>query len=362
MPKLLKSLIATIACLALLDVAVAGALGLLQGRGGAGAKLVQFFDYGFSVPGKLKNWVAHPGTPGNLFDVAWRDAMMRKSAKRFAGEDPARPEIRGYSMSFVNHVLEAANKLDPNLVVDLHAGPAAPPNATFAMFLDDRPNRRKGDVAVFGILSSSVPGMATLSNQTWMFEQPSPFTYPVFLPAAGGGLTRIEPLVESAAQERAILQAPSSFTARAWRGQLRDVDAFYMPETFGLPWLDISPFARLVRRSVAVKSIAATKERLLADPDGAHLPYGEILRRMVGEFARIARQDGQIPVVVLVQVQGKPDLAALLRPTLTAERIRYVATVDDQDPTDPEAYTSDGHYRPAIRVRFGQAFLKVIGQ
>jgi hypothetical protein len=195
-----------------------------------------------------------------------------------------------------------------------------------------------------------------------MFEQPSPFTYPVFLPAAGGGLTRIEPLVESAAQERAILQAPSSFAARAWRAQLRDVDAFYMPETFGLPWLDISPFARLVRRSVAVKSIAATKERLLADPDGAQLPYGEILRRMVGEFARIARQDGQIPVVVLVQVQGKPDLAALLRPTLTAERIRYVATVDDQDPTDPEAYTSDGHYRPAIRVRFGQAFLKVIGQ
>ncbi|GHD98543.1 hypothetical protein U879_08580 [Defluviimonas sp. 20V17] len=362
MPKLLKTLIATIACLVLLDAMVAVVLALPRGRSGPVAKLAQFFDYGYSVPGKLTDWIARPGAPGNLFDVAWRQAMMRKSAERFAREDPHTPEIRGYSMSFVNHVLEAAKALDPGLVVDLHAGPAAPPNATFAMFLDDRANRRKGDVVVFGILSSSVPGMGALSNQTWMFEQPSPFTYPVFLPAPGGGLTRIEPLMESAAQERANLLTPSSPGARAWRGQLRRVDAFYGPETFGLPWLDASPFARLVRRSIAVKSIAATKQRLLADPFGAPLPYGEILRRMVREFAMIARADGQIPVVVLVQVRGKPDLAALLKPTLRAERIRYVATVDHQDPTEPEAYTSDGHYTPEIRVRFGQAFLKAIGR
>ena len=360
MPKLLKTLLATLICLVLLDVAVAGLLTSLAGYGGPVAKLEGFFDYGRSVPGKLREWVVKPKLRGNLFDAGWRSDILRASAARFATEDPSTPECRAYSMSFVNHIMRAAHKLDPGLQLDLHAGPAAPPNFTYALFLDDRPNRRPGDIVVFGILSSSVPALAALSNRTWMFEQPAPFTYPIFLPASNGGLKRIEPLVETADDERAILRDAASPEARAWQHQVQGSDLFYLPEGFALPGLDVSPFVRLVRRSLAVKAIAAETARVLADAEGGPLPYGVILRRMVRSFARIAREDSQTPVVVLVQTHGGADLRTLLAETLKADHIPYLATADLQDPNDPGAYVPDGHYKPGLDTRFAAAFLKLI--
>ena len=327
MPKLLKTLLATLICLVLLDVAVAGLLTSLAGYGGPVAKLEGFFDYGRSVPGKLREWVVKPKLRGNLFDAGWRSDILRASAARFATEDPSTPEFRAYSMSFVNHIMRAAHKLDPGLQLDLHAGPAAPPNFTYALFLDDRPNRRPSDIVVFGILSSSVPALAALSNRTWMFEQPAPFTYPIFLPASNGGLKRIEPLVETADDERAILRTrlPRGTRLAAPGARQRSL----LPARgFALPRLDVSPFVRLVRRSLAVKAIAAETARVLADAEGGPLPYGVILRRMVRSFSRIAREDSQTPVVVLVQTHGGADLRTLLAETLKADHIPYLDIPD----------------------------------
>lgn len=98
-------------------------------------------------------------------------------------------------------------------------------------------NRRKDDVAVLGILSSSVPALAALSNRTWMFEQPAPFTYPVFRPDAQGGLKRIDPLVRSEADLREVSRfreaghythAADKLFADAFLNILRDHQA--------LPW------------------------------------------------------------------------------------------------------------------------------
>lgn len=360
MLKLLKLFIATLACLVMIDCTVAGILSLLSGRPGPAASLIGYFEYGRSVPGKLREWANDRDQPGNLFDVAWRTDILRDSTRNFTSENIQTSKIRAYGMSFVNNIIKAAKSRDPNLQVDLHSGPAAPPNFTYALFVDDRQNRRSGDVAVLGILSSSVAGMAALSNRTWAFEQPAPFTYPVFLSAPDNGLVRIDPLLTTAAEQRAFLQNPDSIEARAWQRQLDDIDAFYSPEAFALPWLDASPFARLVRRSLALKSIKSKTEHLLIDPDGGDFPYGEVLRRMVGQFAEIAREDGQLPVVVLVQVAGKPDLRGALVDTLRDGNIPYLATADLQDPNDPGAYVSDGHYKQSVDQRFGAAFLKLI--
>ena len=186
----------TLGLLALLDFGVGQVLGWAERSGRLGS-LVQYFEYGRSVPGKLARWQDRPGTPGNLMDVAWRPEMIARSAVEFEAEaSTAQPVIRGYGMSFVNNILQSAATQDPGLILDLHSGPAAPPNFTYALFEEDRDNRRAGDVAVLGILSSSVPAMGALSNSTWMFEQPAPFTYPVYYPKENG-LRRVEPLVSS---------------------------------------------------------------------------------------------------------------------------------------------------------------------
>lgn len=352
----IKTLALTLLVLLAMDFCVQ--LGL---RHGAPQSLVRFFDYGRSVPGKLAAWQADPGVAGNLRDVAWRDAMMRDSAARFAAEPASQGRvIRGYGMSFLNNILTAAQEADPGVVIDLHAGPGAPVNATYAMFLDDRTNRRPGDVVVLGVLSDTLEGMFSLSNRTWVFEQPAPFTYPVFSPdPAGLGLIRTDPLVQSLAEEDRLATDPA--LAAAWEAQMQDIDRAHVPAAFLWPRLDASPLVRLLRRSQVMPELTLRRQAAIAELSDSASPGAETLRRMMAGFAALARAEGQVPIVALIQGRRPaPDLAALLCPGLRAEGVACFATAELQDPKDPGAFLGDGHYRPEVDAVLGQAFLALL--
>ncbi|WP_375227272.1 hypothetical protein [Roseobacter sp. S98] len=344
------------ALLVLLDVAVAGVLMVAGNAGGKGAALVRYFEYGRSVPGKLDRWIAAPGLRDNLFDVAWIPDTLAASQEAFAAEGvTGTPVVRAYGMSFADQILSAAAALEPSLTIDMHGGPAAPPNFSYEMFLQDRPNRRAGDIVVFGILSSSTPAMAALSNRTWSFEQPAPFTYPVFLPAEGDGLRRIAPLVQSADGERALRSDPAA--AEAWAAQLAGQDRLYTAAAFAWDWLDISPFARLVRRSLAISAVEQ-READLISPD-SDFPASEVLQRMIAGFVRTAREDSQIPVVFLIQSRNPADLNlfSLAGPAVQLPGLLTLVTADHVSPRDPAAFVGDGHYTRAANAVFAQALL-----
>lgn len=343
----------TLLALVGLDLSVAAVLDTRAPDSG----IVRYFDYGRSVPGKLARWVAHPEAEDNLFDVAWRADLIAQEQTKFAAEQTGAPVVRGYGMSFTDHILRAAAEQDPGLRVDFLGGPQAPPNFAYALFLDDRAERRAGDVVVLGILSSSLPGMAALSNRTWAFEQPAPFTYPVFLPAPDGGLTRIEPLVESAAEERAAIADPGR--AAAWEAQLARVDAFRTAAAFDLPALDVSPLMRLLRRDVTIDLLRRREQTVLAG-----FPYREVLSRMIEGFVATARADGQVPMTLLIQSNrpGDPDLLEIAEPVLTRLGAPYLATETLADPRDPVNFVPDGHYAPEVNRRFGRAFLDLLAR
>ena len=350
MKKTLNVFALTLVMLALLDGIVALALTEAEKRQKLGA-LVRYFEYGRSVPGKLARWQANPELRDNLFDVAWRDTLLAASADGFQAEAPdTGPVIRSYGMSFTDNILRAATEQDPGLVWDRLSGPGAPPNFTYSMIEDDAPNRRAGDVVVFGVLASSVPALAAFSNRSWAFEQPAPFTYPIYRPE-GEGLARIDPLIGSEAAERALAADPDA--ARAWATQMAREDAFYGPQTFGLTWLDRSPFMRLVRRSLAKGHISRVEAEILG---GGDYPYDTVLTRMIETFAETTRAQGQHPVVMLIQSRGGPDLLALTRPALDRAAIPYFATAQHADPRDATVFLPDGHYRPEIDAAFGEAF------
>ncbi|WP_306752827.1 hypothetical protein [Paracoccus actinidiae] len=343
--------------LLLMDLGVAAVLGFAQDRG-AVPSLQRYFEYGRSVPGKLDRWIDNPDLPENLFKVGWISDTAAQSEQLFASENPAPGTLRGYGMSFLAQMMQSAGEQDPALRIDLHGGPAAPPNLAYALFLNDRPNRRSGDVADLAILSSSLPAMAALSNRSWAFEQPAPTTYPVFWPDRNGGLQAIEPLVTTAGQERALRQDPVA--AAAWQAQLAQQDAFYSPVSFGYQILDHSPFLRLVRRSWAMQMIASREAKIL---DGsAGYPLAEVLQTMVAEFSRIAREDGQVPVVYLIQGRdpGDANVLKLVRPVLQDHRIPYLATEDLADPRNPANYVADGHFKAPVNQAFGAAFRQLL--
>ena len=341
----------TVAFLILIDLTVMAILTVAQAQGKAGS-LVRYFEYGRSVPGKLKAWQDNPGTRGNLFDVGW--PVDQIDATLLEAEAPV---VRVYGMSFVANITRTAKGLREDLPLDLHTGPGAPPNFTYSVFLDDAAQRRAGDVAVLGILSSSVPAMAAMSNRTWVFEQPSPYTYPIFRPLPDGGLTRVDPIINSADEERSLAADP--VRAAAWRAQLQREDVFYSPKTFGVAWLDASPFVRLVRRSLGTGHVDARKAAVIA-PSGRHaFAYTTVLRRMVTEFAAQARAQDQHPVVFLIQTRDPMDVDLLeaLGPTLVGQEIPYLATAEHVDPRDAAAFIPDGHYTPENDRRFAEIFL-----
>lgn len=345
----------TLLLLMLLDAGVAGVLAWADGRNKL-SSLVRYFEYGRSVPGKLARWEANPDSPGNLYDVAWRSTLVSDSKARFEKENAASgPVVRSYGMSFVNNILGQAQTTDPSLTIDLHAGPAAPPNFTYALFLDDAQNRSSDDFAVFGILSSGIPALAAFSNRTWAFEQPAPLTYPIFRPA-GDSLRRIEPLINSATAERALSKQPEA--RAAWERQLAEEDLFYSPITFSATWLDYSPFARLVRRSLAKDHISRTEKTILSDG----YPHAEVMRRMITGFAETARSDGQIPIVVLIQTREPEDadLLAIAKPVLEHHGIPYLATAEHFDPRNMSGFLADGHYQPRVDRLFGEALVDLI--
>lgn len=333
----------TLLFLALLDGAVAATLGWAERSGRLGS-LVQYFEYGRSVPGKLEKWEATPNAPGNLYNVAWRSDTVATSAERFQAEaNTSGITVRSYGMSFVNNIMEQAVEIDPSLISDGHGGPAASPNMTFALFEDDRANRKAGDVVVLGLLSNSVPAMAALSNQTWVFEQPAPFSFPIYWPQ-GDGLRRIEPLVNSPEALQALSEDPA---AKAdWYAQLKAEDQFYSPLTFGARWADASPFARLARRSFAISHVAQAKQDIIE----SGYPYKEVLNLMIKSFADTARADGQIPVVFLIQGRDRTDvdLLAQTQDMLLANQIPYLATAEHFDSKVASNFIPDGHYLPEI--------------
>ncbi|MFC3060286.1 hypothetical protein [Paenirhodobacter populi] len=350
MMRQIKIVLATLAALVVLDVLVAAALTKAPGS------LRSFFDYGRSVPGKLAQWEANPNVSGNLLNVAWLPEAIATAHDRFIAEPPdTGPVVRNYGMSFSNQMVAAAQAAEPALRASTIAGPGASPNFVYAAFLDDRANRRPGDVVLFGILSKSVPALGSFSNRVWAFEQPAPFTYPIFRPDAGGGLERIDPEVRSFAD---FLDPAKS---AAFAAQMQAQDLLWTPGAFALPALDASPFARLVRRAVAKNAIDAREAEIVAHPEDGPLPWAEVLRRMVEDVARITREDGQIPVIMLIQSQGTdvPSLRDLLRPTLEAGAIPYLATEDTALPTDARAYVPDGHFTAAVNRDLAQVFLSI---
>lgn len=341
----------TLLALLLIDGAVA--VGLHSGL--APRAVERYFEYGRSVPGKLDRWIAQPALPDNLFDTAWVPAEMAKSQTAFAAEDPADgPVLRSYGMSFSANILRAALQADPSLRRDLHGGPAAPPNLAYEVFLRDRANRRPGDVVILSFLSSSVAAMASMSNRSWVFEQPAPLTYPIFLPdpETPTGLLRLAPLVEGAADERGLQDDPAA--ARAWQAQLAAHDGFYTHAAFALPALDASPFARLVRRALAVGAVEDRKADIIADP--ARYPYPEVLNRMIVNFADIARADGQYPLIMLIQGRdpGDPDLWGITQDTLLRRDVPVLVTARNFDVTDPGNFRQDGHFAPAVDRHLGE--------
>ena len=321
-----------------------------------------YLAYGYSTEGKLRYMVRPTdAASGPLVHVGWVADGAAHPTVIPAPDDQPRVRMSTFGMSFSNGISRAVHGLDPTVQVALYAGPEAPPNHAYALYQAARrlgPAAPQADVVCWGILASAVKGMTTLTGDTWMFEAPAPFCYPRYTLDPSGNLVERWPTIRTEADLRAALADPNKMAA--FRTSLSAGDRFYDPLLFGLPWLDHSALARMVRRAYADHHVSALSAQIERPHAGFadEADVGRPLRAMCRQFAADVRADGRRPLIILIQDQGSPsDLYDLLGPALTEAGVPFVSTHEIVRTSDRSNFVADGHFTPAAYDRVAAAVL-----
>ncbi|NJR65451.1 MAG: hypothetical protein HC772_09260 [Leptolyngbyaceae cyanobacterium CRU_2_3] len=319
-----------------------------------------YFDYGRSIEGKVTRQMgATDDTTAPIARVGWLDSHLGKG-------EAIRPApgksllVAIYGMSFAEHVGEAMTQLDPDITLRVIAGPSAPPNFSFAAYEADQ-GHHQANVAILGILASSVKGMGAMTGMTWGAEVPAPYTFPKYT-LENSQLKAIQPEIRSLTQFRAALSQPQQ--RDAFVEQLRTNDQFFDSFVFEKNLLDASAIVRMLRRAWA-KSHQDNITSQIHTSTGFNPQWDQspVLQSMVEEFATTAKQDGRLPIVLLFNDQGYDDhLYQLLKPTLEQNKIPFVSSHDVAPASDRSNFVADGHFTPAVDHRLAEEVLAVINQ
>jgi hypothetical protein len=350
-----KAVLWVVVWLALMDAGISLAFGSRTARE---STLGRYFEYGRSIEGKLTLTLAEEPKKGSILNAGWIDTDLLKKApsERREGSDLL---VAVYGQSFSMHAANAAAAMDGRLTLRTFGGPGAPPNHAYAGYKADTPFR-KADVVVFGVLSSSVPDMGSMTGLIWHFENPAPFTFPRYR-LKGSELTEELPLIRSEAEFRQAFGQQSQ-TWLQFKKQLQTSDRGYDKFTFDKSAADSSSVVRLVRRGWVAHN--ESYDRGVYDPRNGFNPEAEdvkALKAMLVDLSRRTKERGERLVVLLMHTRGQSDhLHQALGATLAAANIDYISTHTLFSANDPTNFLPDSHYVPAANQKLATALASLI--
>jgi hypothetical protein len=320
-------------------------------------ELQQYFEYGRSVEGKLARMVSGV-RDGRILNAGWVEVDRLKAlpSSPDAGSDTL---VASYGQSFTFNAVNRAAEIDSRLTLRLVGGPGAPASHSYWAYQQDAP-LRKADVVVFGVLSSSVGQLSSMSGLLSMFGNPAPYTYPRYR-VVGERLEAQLPVIRSEAEFR------GAFAARNGRWQdfteqLAAYDKGYDTLSFRESWLDASVVVRLARRGWT--SHHTGYDDGVYSPERGFNPDSEevrTLRALVLAADSLARSRGERLIVLLLHTKGHGSrLHEVLRETLESAHIEYISTHTLFSANDPANFVPDGHYVAAANEALSQALDRAI--
>ena len=318
-----------------------------------------YFEYGRSVEGKLSRMIGSTDeTSALIAQAGWLNLTSENKSNLATGRAPGEDLLVAiYGMSFSHNVGKAMKEMDSQIGLRLIGGPAAPPNHSFAAYNLDR-GKHQADVAILGVLASSVKGLRTMNGMTWAFEAPCPYTYPRYY-VEEGKLKAIWPKILSLAQLRATMQNKQQWDEFVI--QMREHDQFFNSFLFHRNWLDNSAIVRLIRRAYAQRHQMTISDRVHTSSGFNAEQEIPVLSAMVTDFAATARSDGKMPIVLLLNDRGYEDhLFQVLKPALESASIPYVSTHKIAPATDIRNFVGDGHFTESANKLIAEVVLKLI--
>lgn len=352
------TLVAALLWLAVIDVLVNIAFAFpADVRDTSPGKMALFFDYGRSMEGRLRRMTRPDRDLTAPITLAgWYDPLV-------VTERPAKPDgriISIYGMSHAVRLAEAIQRGPSRYSVRSIGAPGAAANWAYGAFRRDT-GRRKGDVAVLAIMSSTLPMITAVSPVTWNESFPLPYTADRY-ELRNGILQTISPPYDSFSGYVAALNDPAKWAAT--KAFLSRHDPYYDPLLFDASPLDRSTLVRMARRAwFTARNRDATGSVISAEGFDADSEAVQVANALVGQFAADARKDGLVPVIYIVNNLGFGDqLYQALATRLKADAIPYVSSHDFVDPRDPANYLPDTHFTDANDDKLARAIEEVIAR
>jgi hypothetical protein len=324
-------------------------------------QLNTYFEYGRSIEGKLSRMIGSTDeSSASLAQAGWLDPELWKKLNLPTNPAPGKDLLVAiYGMSFTKDVGAAMEEMDSKLTMRTIAGPAAPPNYSFAAYNVDR-GKHEADVLILGVLASSVKALRTMNGMTWQFEGPAPYTYPRYV-VEDEKLKAIWPKILSLGQFRAAFQDKQQWNA--FVTQMQEHDQFFNSFLFKHNWLDNSVLVRLIRRAWAQRHQLSITNQIHNSAGFNAETEIPVLRAMVSDFAATAKRDGKLPIVLVHNDRGYNDhLFQALKPALEKDSIPYVSTHNIAPATDVRNFVGDGHFTESANKSIAKAVLKLINE
>jgi hypothetical protein len=348
----------TLAALVILDSALGAVSGMPADPRVEPTSLQRYFDYGRSIEGKLHALVkpddAHSGP---IVLAGWIDSGCNRTVPRRAG-------ITGISIfgnSFSGQLAQTLRKLDSSVSVEEFLGPGAPPSHSYSCF--SKENSFGGDsdeIQIMGITAGSLPRMVQIWGVTTSFEFPQPFTFPRYRLGPDGELLAHEPSVRSPDDLRRVLANSAQWNA--WIAEVQQQDYFYSSGLTEADPADKSVIGRMIRRGFG-QGISRRRTAGLRGDDGKiNAPdIVTVLPKLIGSFAKLARNSHKRPVIVLFEEYGSGGtLMPLVGSALAQDHIEFISSADIVPPVNLGNYASDGHFSPEANEKIARALLGLI--
>jgi hypothetical protein len=357
--RILSIVLWTVGALILIDVSVGLAFRLPSDPRRASSSLQNYFDYGRSIEGKLRREVGStPEQDAAIVKAGWLDDCNYDTSF-----SPDKLTFDVYGMSFSEMIADQMVRLDPGLASQSFAGPGAPPNHSYACFINRIEAKRKlASIQILGVLASSIPRMETITGLTTSFEAPQPFTYPRYSLAPDGHLAGYSPSISTPEDLRTALANPIKW--RVFLDELATHDDFYAQRVFQADVFDHSVLARLIRRAWGQRVLRARTSALRTDDEFSGAPdIAPVLRAMLIDFANRARRAGERPIVILIEDRGYGGaLSAIAAQALRTNHIDFITTSEIVSPDDTGNFVPNGHFTAAVNEKIARAVLELLGR
>jgi hypothetical protein len=319
------------------------------------SRLQSYFEYGRSIEGQLSRMTRTDRSQTAPITLAgWYDPLVIEGLP----SEPKKPIISFYGMSHAVRLGLALARNSDRFTARTVGAPAATGNWAYGAFLRDRGGGNSRAV-VLAFMSANFPMITTMSPMTWNTDSPMPYTADRFY-LDDNQLRIIHPPYASFERYAEAFSDPAKWSVQ--RDLFAKNDSMYNSFIIRANVLDHSSLFRLVRRAYAQRFVRNARKAVL-DSSGfrADSEQVKVARAIIHNFARLARIDGEIPVIFLVNNFGYSDyLFKALSPVLLEDHIPYLSSHTVVSPDDPRGYLPDSHFTDEVDDKLARALVQVI--